>query len=86
MTISIVVIIVTLNMLITRRHYHYYCERKLSLEPQSRIVLTHTMVHPSLGQVLIRQRWEVSLPDVGLSKTLRIRPAPRATNSEEGNI
>ena len=47
--------------------------------------ITHTMVHSSLGQVLIRQGWEASLPDVGLSKTLRIRPMPHATNSKENN-
>ena len=47
--------------------------------------ITHTMVHHSLGQVLIKQGWEASLPDVGLSKTLRIRLAPRAANSEEDN-
>ena len=39
----------------------------------------------SLGQVLIRQRWEVFLPYVGLSKTLKIRPTPRAANSEKDN-
>ena len=33
----------------------------------------------------IRQGWEASLPDVGLSKTLRIRPAPHAANSKEDN-
>ena len=43
------------------------------------------MIYPSLGQVLIRQGWEASLPNVGLSKTLRIRPAPCVANSEEGN-
>ena len=43
------------------------------------------MVHPFLGQVLIRQEWEVSLPDVGLNKTLRIRPTPRAANSKAEN-
>ena len=32
---------------------------------------THTMVHPSLGQVLIRQGWKVSLIDVGLSKSMQ---------------
>ena len=47
--------------------------------------ITHTMVHSSLGQVLIRQGWKASLPDVGLSKTLRIRPTPCATNSKENN-
>ena len=30
-------------------------------------VIIHTMVHPSLAQVLIRQEWEASLPNVGLS-------------------
>ena len=43
------------------------------------------MVYPSLGQVLIRQGLEASLSDVGLSKTLRIRPTPRAANSEKDN-
>ena len=47
--------------------------------------ITHTMVHHSLGQVLIRQGWEAFLPTVGLSKILRIRLVPRATNSEENN-
>ena len=47
--------------------------------------ITHTMVHPFLGQVLIRQEWEVSIPDVGLNKTLRIRPTPRAANSKADN-
>ena len=46
---------------------------------------SYTMVHPYLGQVLIRQGWEASLPDMELSKTLRIRPAPHAANSEEDN-
>ena len=45
---------------------------------------THTMVHPSLGQVLIKQRWEASLL-MRLSKTLRIRPVPHAANSEENS-
>ena len=47
--------------------------------------ITHTMVHHFLGQVLIRQEWEVSIPDVGLNKTLRIRPTPRAANSKADN-
>ena len=72
--------------------------RKISLEPQSSIILLgisgtgrrpnpqgFAQSYPSLGQVLIRQGYEASLPDVGLSKTLRIRPMPRAANSEENN-
>ena len=35
-------------------------------------VITHTMVHPSLSQVLIRQGWEASFIDVGLSKSVRV--------------
>ena len=31
------------------------------------------MVHSSLGQRLIRYEWEASLPDVELSKTMRIK-------------
>ena len=31
------------------------------------------MVHSSLGQRLIRHEWEASLPNVGLSKTLRTK-------------
>ena len=31
------------------------------------------MVHSFLGQRLIRHKWEVSLPDVGLSKSLRTK-------------
>ena len=34
--------------------------------------ITHTTVHPSLDQKLIRQGWEASLPDVGLSKFVRV--------------
>ena len=49
------------------------------------IVIIITMVHHSLSSVLIRQGWKVSLLDVGLSKTLRIRPTPCAANSEEDN-
>ena len=39
--------------------------------------ITHTMVHHSLGQVLIRQGWEASLLDVGLNKFVRVASAPR---------
>ena len=49
------------------------------------IVIIITMVHHSLSSVLTRQGWKVSLLDVGLSKTLRIRPTPCAANSEEDN-
>ena len=35
------------------------------------------MVYSSLGQVLIRQRWEASLLDVGLNKFVRVASAPR---------
>ena len=35
-------------------------------------VITHTTVHPSLGQELIRSGWEASLFDVGLSKSLQV--------------
>ena len=34
------------------------------------------MVHSSLGQVFIRQRWEASLPDMGLNKFVRVASAP----------
>ena len=47
--------------------------------------LKDIMVHLSLGQVLIRQGWKASLPGVGLSKTLRIRPVPCAVNFKEDN-
>ena len=47
--------------------------------------ITYTMVHPSLGQVLIRQGWEVSFPNVGLNKFVRVastpRPIPKANNT-----
>ena len=33
---------------------------------------THTTVHPSLDQRLIRQGWEASLSDVGLSKFVQV--------------
>ena len=46
---------------------------------------THIMVHPSLGQVLIRQGWEASLPDVELNKFVKVasapRPIPKANNT-----
>ena len=35
-------------------------------------MITYTMVHPSLGQVLIRQGCEVSFLDVGLSKSVQV--------------
>ena len=35
-------------------------------------MITHTMVHPSLGQRLIKQGWKASLPDVRLSKFMRV--------------
>ena len=38
--------------------------------------LISTMVHPSLGQVLIRQGCEASLPNVGLNKFVRVAFAP----------
>ena len=41
------------------------------------------LVHPSLGSMLIRQRWKASLLDVGLSKSMRVastlRPFPKWT-------
>ena len=40
---------------------------------------------PKEGYGTPKHGWEASLPDVGLSKTLRIRPAPRAANFEEDN-
>ena len=47
--------------------------------------ITHIMIHHSLGQVLIRQGWEASLPDVGLNKFVRVasapRPIPKANNT-----
>ena len=39
--------------------------------------ITHTMVHPFLGQVLIRQGWEAFLPNVGLNKFVRVTSIPR---------
>ena len=58
---------------------------KVLLNPTSGRDASYTMVHPYLGQVLIRQGWEASLPDMELSKTLRIKLAPHAANSEEDN-
>ena len=43
--------------------------------------IIHTIVHHFLGQMLIRQRWEASLHDVGLSKSVRVTPKPKADNS-----
>ena len=43
------------------------------------------MIHHSLAQVLIRQEWKASLPDMGLNKFVRVtsapRPIPKADNS-----
>ena len=51
--------------------------------------IRHTMLHPSLGQVLIRQGWKASLPDVGLNKSIRMtsapQPIPKADNTRLGN-
>ena len=48
-------------------------------------MITHTMVHPSLGQVLIRQGGEASLPNVGLNKFVRVASAsqliPKTNNT-----
>ena len=80
------------------RKLYCFCGRKLSLEPQSGIVLFgisgtgrrpnpqgFAQSHASLGQVLIRQEWEASLSDIGLSKILRIKPTPYAANSKKDN-
>ena len=40
-------------------------------------LITHTMVHNSLSQVLIRQEWEASLLNVGLNKFVGVASAPR---------
>ena len=45
------------------------CQRKRERER----LITHTTIHPSLGQRLIKQGWEASLLDVGLSKFVRVR-------------
>ena len=48
-------------------------------------MITHTMVHHFLGQVLIRQGYETSLPDVRLNKFMRVvlipQPIPKANNT-----
>ena len=48
-------------------------------------MIIHIMVYPSLDQVLIRQRWEASLPDVGWNKFVRMasasRPIPKVNNT-----
>ena len=48
-------------------------------------VITHTMIYPSLGQVLIRQGWEEFLLDMRLNKFVRVasipRPIPKANNT-----
>ena len=47
--------------------------------------ITHIMIYHSLGQVLIRQGWEASFPDVGLNKFVKVasapRPIPKANNT-----
>ena len=59
------------------------CGRNKSFPNQ--VLITHTMVHISLSQVLIRLGWEASLPDVGLNKFVRVasapRPIPKANNT-----
>ena len=70
----------------------YFCEwaneiKTRKFVPQQRLAhITHTMIHPSLSQVLIRQGWEASLPDVELNKSMqvgaRVDPAyPKADNT-----
>ena len=55
-----------------------FIEMALSFSPQG-FAQSHigercvVVVHPSLGQRLMKQGWEVSLPDMGLSKTLRTK-------------
>ena len=46
------------------------CVTRRSALPQYALAL---VVHSSLGQRLIRHEWETSLPDVGLSKSLRTK-------------
>ena len=41
-------------------------------------MIIHIIVYLSLDQVLIRQRWEASLPDVGWNKFVRVASAPRS--------
>ena len=53
--------------------YHEHVQQQFS----RLALITHAMVHSSLGQVHIRQGWEVSLPDVGLNKFVRVALAPR---------
>ena len=43
------------------------------------------MVHPSLGQVLIRQGWEASLPDVELSKSVQVGTRVDPTHPKVNN-
>ena len=46
---------------------------------------THTTVYPSLGQRLIRQGWEVSLPNVGLSKFVWVEHKSILTHPKANN-
>ena len=49
---------------------------KVLLNPTSGRDTSHScvvVIHSSLGQRLIRHEWEVSFPDMGLSKTLRTK-------------
>ena len=48
-------------------------------------MITHTMLHYSLGQVLIRQGWEASLPNVGLSKSVQVGVRVDPTHPKEDN-
>ena len=55
---------------------NWYCERKESFPNQVLSYLEMVcviVVHSSLGQRLMRHEWETSLPDVGLSKSLRTK-------------
>ena len=60
-------------------------EKTFSIQFLILALITHTMVHHSLSQVLIRQEWEASLPNVGLNKFVRVasipRPIPKANNT-----
>ena len=58
----------------------------ISTWPKEGCTMTHTMVHLSLGQVLIRQGCEASLPNVGLNKFVRVALTPQSIPKADNSL
>ena len=58
----------------------------ISTWPKEGCIMTHTMVQLSLGQVLIRQGCEASLPNVGLNKSVRVALTPQSIPKADNSL